>query len=58
MLTGVTKTVESEIMVGGGGAIVIPAIEFLWSAKAVRLTATHKPWLSARASMKELFRIL
>lgn len=45
-------------MAGGRGAIVIPAIEFLWSAKAVRLTATHKPWLSARASMKELFRIL
>lgn len=45
-------------MAGGGGAIVIPVIEFLWFAKAVRLTTTHKPWLSASASMKALFRIL
>ena len=37
-----TKTVESEIVAVGGGAVVIPAIEFLWSAKAVRLTTTQQ----------------
>ena len=41
-ISHLTKTVESEIVAVGGGAVVIPAIEFLWSAKAVRLTTTQQ----------------
>ena len=37
---GVTETVESDIVAGGGGAIVIPVIEFLWFAKECILTTT------------------